>query len=138
MVLSSLEKYQYASCFGNWALRHPECAKCSVADRCEKKTKSDVGDAGTAPTARASPTEHGHLPPDPFDYMIKRLEGQFDLSFEDRSGVRVYKFSRGSKIVVVVVVGITGAVKILNKGRSRTIGKIADIGSAESILAEIQ
>ena len=135
---SPLSKYQYGKCFGNWLVSDPECSKCALSDKCEKKTKLKIEESDKDGEENVV-TETRNNVSAPMDYLLKSLSGQFDYERSEKDKAILHKFSQNGKLIIAVVIGAYGKIKIISvrKNTQKIFGNIESIEEAEGILAEM-
>lgn len=134
MSTSLWKKHQYAKCFGHWCISDPECIRCAVSDNCEKRTKTKVEEK---PSLKNK--DVGHTEVDPVNYLLSCLKGKFDYLIEERGKSVLHKYLLNDKVIVAVVIGSSGKIKIINilKQTSKICGSIPTIEDAEKLLKEL-
>ena len=136
------EKHQYAKCFGHWMMSDPECIRCAVSDNCEKRTKTHVEEHQDVSEKALQAKEKKYKEVKPLDYLLERLKGKFEYSFEDKDGVLLHKYWKDeaqTNLVILVAIGKRGRIKVVSipKDKQRLCGSISDIEDAENILKEM-
>lgn len=131
-------KCQYGKCFGHWLVSDAECAKCALSDKCEKRTKTKVDEQEKCLDA-VDTNDSAEQAVTPLDYLLKSLSGRFDYEIDEKEKAVLHKYSQGGKLVIAVVVGSFGKIKIVSvsKNTQKIYGAISSVDEAEEILKEM-
>ena len=131
-------KHQYAKCFGHWLVSDAECIRCAVAENCEKRTKVK-GEEERHTIDNIENTGDAIKPLAPLEYMLQWLDGKFDHEIEDKNGAIIHKFKDNGDVVIAIVVGAYGKIKVISikKNIQKMFGCLESIEEVEKVLAEM-
>ena len=130
-VQDMMGKLDEGSCWGSWSVSDQACSKCVIMAQCSDATKKrQSGEAAVGPTEPSPGKEVVDIPDsDPLEYLLSRLEGQYDKTIKKKDGNVAYYFSRDGKTVIQVAVGATGIIKV----KSSKGGGVVELGSVEKV-----
>jgi len=131
-VEDMMGKLDEGSCWGSWSVSDQACSKCVIMAQCSDATKKrQSGAAAIGPTQPAQSSETvADLPDsDPLEYMLKRLEGQYDKTTKKKDGNVAHYFSTDGKTVILVAVGETGIIKV----KSTKGGGVVELDSVDKV-----
>jgi hypothetical protein len=137
-VQDMMGKLDEGSCWGSWSVSDQACAKCVIMAQCSDATKKRQSGAAAIGPTKPAPTETVEDIPDsdPLEYMLKTLEGKYDMSEKKGEGKTAYYFKQEDKVVIQVFVGATGIVKV-KSAKGGGVVELQSIEKVEKVLARL-